>query len=149
MRRYSLLSLLFAAVFCPLTATITGEMAGKASKRAILKHSVSYRCCKCEILHFSTVGIFLLKYPMCCSNLKLQLQTQFPASNDEKYFCLRKIDICYSTIWLPEALLTKYLMDLSGIVRDLKLVWNQIIYGPSSTRVNTRLPNVVHVFNNF
>ena len=86
-----------------------------------------------EILRSSQLTLVLLNCFNCIfRHLKLELLTQFPASNDEKYNYLWKINMCENTILINWASITDYFMDFSVILFPLKLTRNRIYTAPAA-----------------
>ena len=71
----------------------------------------------------NALTLVLLKCFNCIfRHLKLELLTQFPASNDEKYSSLWKINISWAST-------TEYFINFSGVLFGLKLSWKRIYRG--------------------
>ena len=75
-------------------------------------------------------------------HLKLELLTQFPASNDEKYFYLSKISSKFN--YLTRASTINYIIHFSDVYLGLESVWN-CIHG-THTFSNTEFKDFLRTF---
>ena len=114
-----------------ITVWLTGWLSASIPDQMPACLLAGVRSCGYRFVYFSSWHDVLLNcFKLFFIHLKLELLTQFPASNDEKHFYLWKINISPKLKYLISwASTTDDFINFSGILFGLKLSWKRIYPG--------------------